>query len=145
MPGKKQKTKYKRKRKKIFTGIRREETERQSEENVVAAENVVSPVKLRKSEKKLKRNCPLTEIKTNKVLTRSKTIKLGLSHTTQTTTTKIHDNQLVDSTLLQIFLFNSAACSSCQSKRGKLELWQDNSRKQGLKKRHSFLNVLTVE
>ena len=35
MPGKKQKTKYKRKRKNIFTGIRRRETERQSEENVV--------------------------------------------------------------------------------------------------------------
>ena len=45
MPGKKQKTKDKPKRKKLFTGIRRQETERQSEENVVAAESVVSPVK----------------------------------------------------------------------------------------------------
>ena len=133
MPGKKQKTKYKRKRKKIFTGIRRQETGRQSEENVVAAENVVSPVKLSKSEEKLKRNCPLTEIETNEVLTRSKTIKLGRSHTTQTTTTKIHDNKLVDSTLPQNFLFNSAVCSSCKNKRSKLELWQDNSRRQGLK------------
>ena len=35
MPWKKQKTKYKRKRKNIFTGIGRRETERQSEENVV--------------------------------------------------------------------------------------------------------------
>ena len=133
MPGKKQKTKYKRKRKKIFTGTRRQETGRQSEENVVAAENVVSPVKLSKSEEKLKRNCPLTEIETNEVLTRSKTIKLGRSHTTQTTTTKIHDNKLVDSTLPQNFLFNSAVCSSCKNKRSKLELWQDNSRRQGLK------------
>ena len=78
MPEKKQKTKYKRKRKKIFTGIRRQETERQSEENVVAAENLVSNVKLSKSEEKLKRNYPLAEIETNEVLTRSKTIKLGL-------------------------------------------------------------------
>ena len=32
-------------------------------------------------------------------------------------------------------MFNSAVCSSCKSKRGKLELWQDNSLKgkQGLK------------
>ena len=100
---------------------------------MVAAENVVSPVKLSKSEEKLKRNYPLTEIKINEVLTRSKTIKVGLSHTTQTTTTKIHDNKLVDSTSLQNFLFNTAVCSSCKSKRGKLELWQDNSRRQGLK------------
>ena len=100
---------------------------------MVAAENVVSPVKLSKSEEKLKRNCPLTEIKINEVLTRSKIIKVGLSHTTQTATTKIHDNKLVDSTSLQNFLFNSAVCSSCKSKRGKLELWQDNSRRQGLK------------
>ena len=99
---------------------------------MVAAENVVSLVKLSKSEEKLKRNCPLTEIETNEVLTRSKTIKLGLS-TTQTTTRKIHDNKLVDSTLLQNFLFNSAVCRSCKNKRGKLELWQDNSRRQGLK------------
>ena len=35
MPWKKQKTKYKHKRKNNFTGIRRRETERQSEENVV--------------------------------------------------------------------------------------------------------------
>ena len=78
MPEKKQKTKYKRKRKKVFTGIRRQETERQSEENVVAAENLVSNVKLSKSEENLKRNYPLVEIETNEVLTRSKTIKLGL-------------------------------------------------------------------
>ena len=134
MVGKKQKTKYKRKRKKIFTGIRRQETERQLEENVVAAENVVSPVKLSKSEEKLKRNYPLTEIQTDEVLARSKSIKLGPSHTTQTTPTKIHDNKLVDFTLLQTFLFNSAVCSSRKSKGGKLELWQDNSRRQGLKK-----------
>ena len=45
MPGKKQKKNYKCKRKKDFTGRRRQEIERQSEENVVAAENVVSPAK----------------------------------------------------------------------------------------------------
>ena len=71
MPAKKQKKNYKRKRKKIFTGIRRRETERQSEENVAAAENVVSPVKIIESEEKFKLNCPLTEIGTNEVLTRS--------------------------------------------------------------------------
>ena len=73
MPGKKQKKNYKRKRNKIFTGIRRQETERQlAEESVVAAENVASPGKLRESEEKLdKLNCPLTEIETNEVLTRS--------------------------------------------------------------------------
>ena len=68
MLGKKQKKNYKRKKKNIFAGIRRQETERQSEENVVAAENVVSPEKL---EEKLKLNCPLTELKTNEVLIRS--------------------------------------------------------------------------
>ena len=52
MPGKKQKTKYKRKRKKLFTGIRRQETERQSEKNVIVAVNVVSSVKCSKSEEK---------------------------------------------------------------------------------------------
>ena len=35
--------------------------------------------------------------------------------------------------MLQFFLFNSNVCSSCKSKRGKLELWQDNSRRQSLK------------
>ena len=30
-------------------------------------------------------------------------------------------------------MFNSAVCSSCKNKRSKLELWQDNSRRQGLK------------
>ena len=35
MPRKKQKKKYKRKRKNIFTGISGRETERQSEENVI--------------------------------------------------------------------------------------------------------------
>ena len=73
MPGKKLKKNYKRKRNKIFTGIRRQETERQlAEESVVAAENVASPGKLSESEEKLdKLNCPLTEIETNEVLTRS--------------------------------------------------------------------------
>ena len=95
---------------------------------MVAAENVVSPEKVSESEEKLKLNCPLTEIEINEVLTGSYTIKLGLSHTTQTTTTKIHNNKLVDFTLLQFFfLFNSAVCSSCKSKRGKLELWKDSS------------------
>ena len=115
MPVKKQKTKYKPKRKKHFTGTSRQETGRQSEENVVAAENVVSPVKLSKSEEKLKQNCPLTEIKTNEVLTKSKTIKLELSHTIQTTTA-----------IATKFFVYSAVCSSCKSKRRKLELWQDN-------------------
>ena len=45
MPGNKQKKNYKCKRKKDFTGRRRQEIERQSEENIVAAENVVSPAK----------------------------------------------------------------------------------------------------
>ena len=71
MPAKKQKKNYKRKKKKNFTVIRRKETERQPEENVAAAENVVSPVKLIESEEELKLNCPLTEIETNEVLTRS--------------------------------------------------------------------------
>ena len=71
MLAKKQKKNYKRKKKKNFTGIRRKETERQPEENVAAAENVVSPVKLIESEEELKLNCPLTEIETNEVLTRS--------------------------------------------------------------------------
>ena len=71
MLGKKQKKNYKRKKKNIFAGIRRQETERQSEENVVAAENVVSPEKLSESEEKLKLNCPLAELKTNDVLIRS--------------------------------------------------------------------------
>ena len=70
---------------------------------MVAAENVVSPEKVSESEKKLKLNCPLTEIETNEVLTGSYTTKLGLSHTTQTPTTKIHNNKLVDFTLLQLF------------------------------------------
>ena len=48
MLGKKQNTKYKCKSKK------RQETERQSEENGFGAENVVSPEKLCKFEKKLK-------------------------------------------------------------------------------------------
>ena len=46
---------------------------------------------------------------------------------------KIHNNELVDFTLLQFFLFNSAVCSSCKSKRGKLELWKDSSGRQSLK------------
>ena len=71
MLGKKQKKNCKRKKKNIFAGIRRQETERQSEENVVAAENVVSPEKLSEHEEKLKLNCPLTELKTNEVLIRS--------------------------------------------------------------------------
>ena len=71
MLGKKLKKNCKRKKKNIFAGIRRQETERQSEENVVAAENVVSPEKLSEPEEKLKLNCPLTELKTNEVLIRS--------------------------------------------------------------------------
>ena len=73
MPGKKQKKNYKCKSNKIFTGMRRQETERQSAaESVIAAENVVSPRKLSESEEKLdKLNCPLTETETNEVLTRS--------------------------------------------------------------------------
>ena len=65
MLGKKQNTRYKCKSKK------RQETERQSEENGFGAENVVSPEKLCKFEKKLKWNCLLTEIETNEVLPRS--------------------------------------------------------------------------
>ena len=46
--------------------------DKQSEENVVAAENVVSQAKINESEEKRKLNCPLTEIiETNEVLTRS--------------------------------------------------------------------------
>ena len=38
---------------------------------MIAAENVVSPAKISESEERLKLSCPLTEIETNEVLTRS--------------------------------------------------------------------------
>ena len=68
MLGKKQKKNCKRKKKNIFAGIRRQETERQSEENVVAAENVVSPEKLSEPERNLNLIVLLLNLKLMKCL-----------------------------------------------------------------------------
>ena len=59
-------------------------------------------------------------------------IKHELLHITQTTTKKFRIINF-DSTVLQKVLFNSAVLSSCKSKRDKLGLWQNKSKKQGLK------------
>ena len=59
-------------------------------------------------------------------------IEHDLSHITQTTTKKFMIINF-DSTVVQNFLFNSALLSSCKSKRDKLGLWQNKSKKQGLK------------
>ena len=73
MPGKKQWKNYKEKLKgrKFLLELRRQETVKDNWENVVAAENVVLQAKRSESVEKLKLNCPLTEIETNEVLTRS--------------------------------------------------------------------------
>ena len=64
-------------------------------------------------------------------LTRNQAVNLGLS--TGKNIVKVNSFKIVDSAILQTFLNSSAICSSCKNAKGKLILWQDDSKRGGLK------------
>ena len=132
MAGSKKNSKYKHKRKRVFAGTRKHEIQNGGNTSTAPeTPSLISPKKTSKSAEKLERNCPLHSAEQSRPLTRLQAQNLGLSE--RKSTVKANCFKLVDSTLLQKFLIESAVCSSCRSPKGKLILWQDDSKRQGLK------------
>ena len=64
-------------------------------------------------------------------MTRKRSFELGHG-TNLRTIVKGHSNKIMDATLLQDCISETAICSNCQSKKSKLELWQDDGKRSGL-------------
>lgn len=132
MPGNKQKTKYKLKRKNVFAGRRKQEIQDGGDTEITTnIEPQISPKKRNKSEEKLNRSCPLIQAELTQTLTRNRAVSLGLL--AGKNKVKVNSFKIIDAASLQTFLTSSAICSSCKSAKGKLKLWQDDSKKKGLK------------
>ena len=100
MPGYKQTTKYNKRRKHVFSGVRKQEiTTSELAGDVPVSENSCSPAKKNRSLDKITRNCPLDESANSHVLTRNMRFELGLL-SNQKDVVKFHSNKIIDSTLL---------------------------------------------
>ena len=135
MPGRKERSKYKKTRK-HFHGVRKQELQHDAPnegQSASATPHLCSPAKVNRSLEKINRNCPILKAKNNTVLTRNKAFMMGYASTSMKQITKIHSNKIIASSSLQDFFNKSAICSSCKSSQGTLELWQDDTVRAGLR------------
>ena len=90
-----------------------------------------SPVTDSQSIQKINLNCPIKKAELNQIMTRKKSFELG--HGTNIKTIVKGDiNKILDVTLLQVCITTPAICSHSKSKQRKLELWQDDAKRNGL-------------
>ena len=129
----KQETLCRKKRKRTFGGVKKQDLPIQStagNDTDTIAES--SPVKKSCSFENINRNCPLIESKMSKVHTRKMKIELGLEMSSPNNIVRCHSNKIIDSTLLQECISEAAICSKCKSSKSRLELWQDDTKRCGL-------------
>ena len=133
MTGAKQRTVYRKKRKRTFGGVKKQDLPIQStagnDTDTIAGS---SPAKKNRSFEKINRNCPLIDSEMSKVHTRKMKIELGLEMSSPNNIVRCHSNKIIDSTLLQECISEAAICSKWKSSKSRLELWQDNTKRCGL-------------
>ena len=115
MTGAKQRNVYRKKRKRTFGGVKKQDLPMQS----TASNNTdtiagSSPLKKNRSFQKINRNCPLIEGEMSKVHTRKMKIELGLEMSSPNNIVRCHGNKIIDSTLLQECISEAAICSKCK-------------------------------
>ena len=130
MTGTKQRTVYRKKRKRTFGGVKKQDLTMQStagnDTDTIAGS---SPAKKNRSFEKINRNCPLIDSEMSKVHTRKMKIELGLEMSSPNNIVRCHSNKIIDSTLLQECISEAAICSKCKSSKSRLELWQDHTKR----------------
>ena len=94
MPGYKEKNKYRKKRSKVFTGIKKQDIQ-DGGPTTSTNPSICSPVKLNRSFEKIKANCPLLEAEKNQIVTRKRAFELGVNND-ERTTAKAHSYKLMD-------------------------------------------------
>ena len=148
MPGTKQRSSYKKKRPRVFTGHKNsaessEHNDNSNNDIVMSKQNKISsPAKKHMSEEKLSKNCPLSQAENEGVMTRQQSHELGFASSSKKIV-KGHSNKIIDSVLLQQCISDAAICSICKSPKSKLQFWQDDSQRAGLKENFSY-NVICV-
>ena len=140
MPGSKQRSTYRKKRARIFSGKRKQEvTLAESDGNVGSLGPVStpsssvahSPPKRNRSEEKINENCPLIIKQNEAVVTRRRALELGIDSQNKKIV-KSHGNHIISSSCLEQEILSAVICASCQNSKGKLQLLQDNSKQMGV-------------
>ena len=135
MVGKKDSSKYRRKRK-GFPGTQKQHMDSEAAaSSSPLSSSISSPGKLNRSLDKIKRNCPLLKEEQTKVVTRKQAFNLGLvdnNNDGRNPMLKAHSNKIIDATLLQDCISKAAICSHCRSPDSLLELWQNDNKRHGL-------------
>ena len=115
MTGTKQRTVYRKNRKKTFGGVKKQDLTMQStagnDTDTIAGS---SPAKKNRSFENMNRNCPLIESEMSKVHTRKIKIELGLEMTSPNNIVRCHSNKIIDSTLLQECISEALICISAK-------------------------------
>ena len=133
MTGTKQRSVYRKKRKRTFGGVKKQDlpmqsTARNDTDTTVGS----SPPKKNRSFEKINRNCPLIGSEMSKVHITKMRIEVGLEMSSPNNIVRCHSNKIIDSTLLQECISEAAICSKCKSSKSRLELWQDDTKRCGL-------------
>ena len=123
MTGAKQRTVYRKKRKRTFGGVKKQDLPMQStESNDTDTIAGSSPAKKNRSFEKINRNCPLIDSEMSKVHTRKMKIELGLEMSSPNNIVRCNSNKIIDSTLLQECISEAAICSKCKSCKNWIQL-----------------------
>ena len=100
MTGTKQRTVYRKKRKRTFGGVKKQDLPTQStasnDTDTIAGS---FPAKKNRSFEKINRNCPLIDSEMSKVHTRKMKIELGLEMSSPNNIMRCHSNKVIHSTL----------------------------------------------
>ena len=132
MPGKKQRSVYRKSRKRSFHGVHVSQVHH--EEPSTSTPNY-SPAKRHKSLEKLSSNCPLLKVESTDIITRNRSFELGILSQQSPSNIKAYGYKLIDSTLLQECILDASICKNCRDLKSKLQLWQDNNKRCGLQER----------
>ena len=122
MPGYKEKNKYRKKRSRVFTGIKKQDIQ-DGGPTTSTNPSICSPVKLNRSFEKIKANCPLLEAERNQIVTRKRAFELGVNNDERTTLRRHISYKLMDVTLLQESISKAEICSECKKPKISLQLW----------------------
>ena len=128
MPGKKQRSVYRKSRKIYFHGVHVPQVHH--EEPSTSTPNY-SPPKRHKSLEKLSSNCPLLKVESTNILTRNRYFELGIL---PQQSPKHMDINLLTLLYCQECILD-AICKNCRDVKRKLQLWQDNNKRYGLQER----------
>ena len=124
MPGTKQASTYRKKRKRTFHGTQRQDLREEGDQQAPLAlgqsTTSCSPAKPNRSSEKISSNCPVLERMANQVITRKKALDLGQE--SPTGVVKAYGYKVIDTRSLQQVFRDSVICAMCRSPEGKLDL-----------------------